>query len=313
MSLLRLDPPTAPPWVSDALGDAAREGETFEKESVVVRVRGGEDLLLVRAVLPEAAALDDRGFRAGVTRCYVAGLEAIHGRDLHTVRAWNFVPDIRRPSEDGFSRYELFNAGRQDGYRECYGEDPTPTRVTASAVGHPGRDLVVHLLAGRRAPEPVENPRQRPSYEYSARYGPEPPCFSRASWLEGPLGALSGRRIGLVAGTASIVGEDSVHPGDLEEQLAETCRNLATVAGQLAPAPLAVAKRPADVGDGEGNAALSAYRELRVYVPRGEDETRIRVAVARAFPRLSRFDLVSAKLCRPELLVEAEGILCWTA
>jgi hypothetical protein len=32
-------------------------------------------------------------------------------------------------------------------------------------------------------------------------------------------------------------------------------------------------------------------------------------AIARSFSNLARFDLAAADLCRPELLVEAEGIL----
>ncbi len=295
----------APPWVRDALGPDAREQDVLEKEGVVVKSRSAGELALVRALLPDAARLDDRSFRAGVARCYVAALESVAGRGLRPVRMWNFVPDIRRPSDDGFSRYELFNAGRQQGYRECYGDDENPTRVTASAVGHSGPDFVVHLLAGRVEAVPMENPRQRPSYRYSRRYGPQPPCFSRAARVTGRLGALAWDEVGLAAGTASIVGEDSVHLGDLPGQLRETFRNLATIAGELSGRSLS-----GDAGPDDLEAALSLYRELRVYVAREEDARVIRNAVQDAFPAETRLDLVSARLCRPELLVEAEGVLC---
>lgn len=306
IQLLRLDPPMVPPWVGDALGARARTREEFDKEGVCVTLRGSDELLLARAVVSETAGHDEHRFQSAVARCYVTLLDVVLGRGLHPVRAWNFVPDIRRASRDGFSRYEVFNVGRQQGYREV---DPTGQAgqlLTASAVGHPGRDLVVHLLAGPAAPVPVENPRQRPAYQYSTRYGPEPPCFSRASRLSGPLGSLPGPRLGLVAGTASIVGEDSTHPDDLDGQVEETLLNLATVAGELMERPLGEdPSRPARA------ATLARYRELRVYVVRDRDARTVAEAVGRACPSLDRFDLVSARLCRPDLLVEAEGILRW--
>ena len=300
---LRLDPPLAPPWVADALGADAREGVEVEKDGVVVQTRGSGELLLVRASLPRAAAAEDIAFRNGVARCYATAADILGSRDLHPVRIWNYVPAIRRPGEDGFSRYEVFNAGRRQGYRGCYGEDESLGRVTSSAVGHRGPDLVVHVLASRERAAPVENPRQRPAYLYPARYGPESPCFCRASRVEGGgLGSLRAR--GLVAGTASIVGEDSVHTDDLSAQLRETFLNLAAVGAEVAGEPL---NEKPDAG--ELLAALARYRELRVYLVREDDAETVAEAVRVAFPELQRFDLASADLCRPELLVEVEGIV----
>lgn len=304
--LVRLDPPTVPPWVSEALGAAAPEGAEVEKEGLIAESRGSADLLLVRIRLPEAVSLDDAAFRSGVTRCYVTAAEVLAGRDLRPVRIWNYVPAIRRPSQDGFSRYEVFNAGRQRGYDACYPpEDAEARHVTSSAVGHRGRDLVVHVLASVRRAAAFENPRQRPAYLYSQRYGPLPPCFARASRVEGRLGALPWQTVGLVAGTASIVGEDSRHAGDLEGQLAETLLNLATIAAEVAERPLAQAALSEDAQ----RAALARYRELRIYVVREGDAPTVEQVVRDAFPNLTRFDLAAADLCRPELLVEAEGIL----
>ena len=306
-SLVRLDPPIAPPWVSDALAAAAPEGAEVEKEGVVVETRVSGDLALLRMRLPEAAALGDAAFRSGVARCYVTAAEILASRDLRAVRIWNYVPAIRRPSEDGFSRYEVFNAGRQRGYDACLPpEDVEGRHVTSSAVGHRGRDLVVHLLASARQAVAFENPRQRPAYLYSRRYGMLPPCFARASRIEGGLGSLRWRTVGLVAGTASIVGEDSRHPGDLEAQLAETLRNLAAVGAEVAGRPLLEATPDAEA---DTQASLARYRELRVYLVREGDAAVVERVVRGSFPNLTRFDLAAADLCRPELLVEAEGIL----
>ena len=48
-----------------------------------------------------------------------------------------------------------------------------------------------------------------------------PPCFARAV-----VTSLAGRSTLLIAGTASVVGEDSRHPGDMVAQLDETLRNI---------------------------------------------------------------------------------------
>jgi chorismate lyase/3-hydroxybenzoate synthase len=301
-ALLRLDPPTPPPWVADLLGPAARVGTEVEKEGLVVQSRRSGDLIFLRACLPRAGELDDLRFRLGVERCYVAICETLASSDLYPLRIWNYVPAIRRPSEDGFTRYEVFNAGRQQGYRRCYGPgDDGVRRVAASAVGHRGRDLVLHVLASGARAVPVENPRQRPAWLYSRRYGPEPPCFARASRLDGLGGA---RGLGLVAGTASIVGEDSRHCEDLPAQIAETFLNLTAVSAAVAGEPF-----HETAGEEIGEQARARYRELRIYVARDGDARAVAAAVRVAFPKLSRFDLAAADLCRPELLVEAEGVL----
>src|SRR6185503_5831087 len=91
----------------------------------------------------------------------------------------------------------------------------------ASAVGIAGPDLVIDCLASASGGAPVENPRQIAPWQYSRRYGPKPPCFAR-----GTVTRLNDRRMLLIGGTASIVGEESRHPGDLTAQVGELLINL---------------------------------------------------------------------------------------
>jgi chorismate lyase/3-hydroxybenzoate synthase len=141
---------------------------------------------------------------------------------------------------------------------------------------------------------PVENPRQRPSYIYSRRYGPRPPCFSRATMI--PARGGEPARL-LVGGTASVVGEDSMHAGNLAAQIDETLRNLASL----------VAAAGGAAGNSRGLKALRRFTELRIYRPRAGDDKQIDQTVAAHFPQ-SRTEYVSADLCRKELLVEIEGV-----
>jgi chorismate lyase/3-hydroxybenzoate synthase len=117
-----------------------------------------------------------------------------------------------------------------------------------------------------------------------------PPCFSRAT-----IANVNGQRRLLVGGTASIVGEDSLHVDDVDRQLEETLRNLAALIDAAAE------------GSAPG-AALGRLLDLRVYVARQEDAPPIRAVLAARCPRAERIELTIARVCRPELLVEIEGV-----
>jgi hypothetical protein len=55
--------------------------------------------------------------------------------------------------------------------------------------------------------------------------------------------------------------------------------------------------------------ALSRYSEIRAYVVREGDIPDVIAGFEATFPDLNRLEVVSASLCRPDLLIEAEGIV----
>jgi chorismate lyase/3-hydroxybenzoate synthase len=242
--------------------------------------RNGYRLASVR--IADARGLGREAFQEATARAYGRIRSELIARGaVHPVRLWNHIPGIHEPMGDGLDRYMVFNAGRYEALSEWFGGDQAfDTRVaSASGVGHRGRDLVIHCLASDRPGRAVDNPRQTAPYRYSHKYGPLPPCFARATLVED-----GGQPLVLVGGTASIVGEESVHLGDLTRQTEETLVNLAA----LAP--------------------LAGYRELRVYYPDPERLDELRDLLDGAFPRAERIEWVRADLCRSELLVEIEGI-----
>jgi chorismate lyase/3-hydroxybenzoate synthase len=247
------------------------------RTDLALEVRDGEGFCFARAVVPGALALDLDGLRGAAERAYRALDALVRERELTPLRMWNYVPAIRTREPGGVSRYEAFNQGRHAVVTDW------PRLPAASAVGHHGADLEIHVLAGPEAGVAVENPRQVPAYRYSHRYGPRPPCFARA--LRVTSRGASGPA--LVSGTASIVGEDSRHEGELAPQLAETFANLESLASAL---------------------PIARWRELRVYVVRPDDAAKVARRVRRAFPGLAALEVCHADLCRPELLVEIEGL-----
>jgi chorismate lyase / 3-hydroxybenzoate synthase len=238
----------------------------------------GEGFSLASVRVPDARSLGRAELHEATSSAYRRIEAELRARGaIHPVRFWNHIPGIHEPMGDGLDRYMVFNAGRYEALSAWFGGKETfDTRVaSASGVGHRGRDLVIHCLASDRPGRAVDNPRQIAPYRYSRKYGPLPPCFARATVIE-PLV--------LVGGTASIVGEASVHLDDLAGQTEETLTNLAVFA------------------------PLDRYRDVRVYYPDPARLEELRALLKDAFPGAGEIGWVRADLCRAELLVEIEGI-----
>jgi chorismate lyase/3-hydroxybenzoate synthase len=305
---LRVDLPATPTWVTELLGDAEPQRPEMRSEGWVFRTTESLDFTLSRATLSDAVSFDGASLRRAVERFYAAIGPMLLAEGLFPLRFWNYLPEIRPRAPSDLDRYEVFNSGRFAGY-EAWSRsgDLGKWIATASAVGHRGDDLVVDVLAGRKAGTPVENPRQRPAYRYSRRYGPLPPSFSRAMSLDASF-PRQGGRWAIVAGTASIIGEDSQHRGDLGAQQREVHLNLACLSAAIfaEPSPCAAG------GEVDANAAalaLARYRELRAYVSNDVHAEAVIADIRRTFPRLERLEIASADMCRSELLIEIEGIV----
>jgi len=278
-----------PPWATRLLEGGSRSLLVRECP-LSVAVRDAERFSLASARVAGAGRLDDADFERAAADIYVALADVLRARPgRHPVRFWNHIPGIRKPSAtEGIDRYMVFNAGRFAACSDWFGSPDAFDRLlpTASGVGHDGSDLVVHVLAGDAPGTAVENPRQVPSYRYSRRFGPRPPCFARAttvSWDD------AGRTI-LVGGTASIRGEETVHAGNLMAQTRETFDNLAALVRAA------------------GARGLQSFEALRVYYVHEADRRTIERTVSEAFPDLADVEYARADLCRSELLVEIEGV-----
>jgi len=200
----------------------------------------------------------------------------------HVARIWNYLPQINVET-DGLERYRQFNSARRNALI-AYQRDLTGNVPAACALGSvTGSPLVVHFLASRKAATPVENPRQVSAYDYPAQYGPKP-AFSRASILGDIL---------FISGTASIVGHETIHVGDVVAQTRET---LANIEALLA----------------EANRFKSGF-ELRklafkVYVRNSADLPLIQSQLEPALGPKAQVLYLHADICRQDLLVEIEAV-----
>lgn len=246
------------------------------------------------------ARVDDRshpgGLQGAAEQAYselFALLQASASPQL--LRLWNYIADINVET-GGIERYRQFNVGRQNAFlaakRTAFDGAPA-----ACCLGTQQGPLTVHFLAGPQATVAVENPRQVSAYRYPTAYGPSSPTFSRAA-----LAAIGGGREAMfISGTASIVGHETQHVGDVVAQTEETLRNidalLARAAELGAARPHAIHRRDA--------------LDCTVYVRRPADLPLIR----QTFERIVGPDSASARraiylradICRTELLVEIEA------
>lgn len=216
------------------------------------------------------------------------------------LRVWNYLPRINEDApgsaeagEAGaMERYRRFNTGRQQAFIEA-GASAFDGAPAACALGTRDGPLCISFLAGRQAALAIENPRQVSAYRYPERYGPRSPSFSRAALCDAGGGELAL----FISGTSSIVGHESLHPGDVAAQTRETLANLRAV---IAAAHL------------RGTARFELERmHSTVYLRHAEDAPAVRALLASELgadaPAVREASFVEADICRHELRVEIEA------
>ena len=272
--LRALDSTTVERWIVD--GDVERERvDEFELAT-------NETLLAGYALAPgEEVEHETRAV-------YVRMLRIVAEHGFQLLRVWNVVPHLHLRS-GGLDRYMRFCRGRAEAFETSWGPRFAKRLCAFSAVGSEEGPQVLYFLAGREEGTPRENPRQIPAWTYPARYGPRSPCFARG--LRAP-DALAG--MVFVSGTASIVGHESRHMEDCAAQTRETMRNV----------------RALLYGADDGGSALEAgqFAPVKVYLRRALDRAPVAGILESALGPRTPILYLQADLCRPELLVEIEGL-----
>lgn len=218
----------------------------------------------------------------------------------HLLRVWNYFPGINR-EQAGLERYQQFCLGR---YRACAEllsdlrqSDFRRHLPAATAIGTRSGAVQIYFLAGKVHGLHLENPRQVSAYKYPPLYGPRSPSFARATLYD----AGHEQRL-FVAGTSSIVGHASRHPGDPYRQAVEILRNIETV--------IATAR---SLRDGAGRPIGLTAREtqalLKVYVRHPEDFPVVQTAFDEHLRFPARCFYLGGAICRANLLVEAEAMI----
>ena len=248
------------------------------------------------------AEVDEAHFEGGLqaaSRQAYADLFAVLAASTspHLLRLWNHFSEMNLET-DGTERYRQFNAGRQQAFADA-GRSAFEGAPAACALGTEGGPLQVYFLAGPQPPLAIENPRQVSAYHYPLRYGARSPTFSRAA-----LVAVGGeRQARFISGTASIVGHETVHRGDVRRQTEESLANIAAVLGAAVVIGAAASRAAAPW-------AIQALT-FTAYIRHAADLAAVREVFERvvgAHSAAAREAVyLRADICRADLLVEIEA------
>jgi enamine deaminase RidA (YjgF/YER057c/UK114 family) len=270
---------------------AAAQLSSGETRQGHVRYRYCDDLLFGSLTIAEPRDEDEaRALLRATETAYHKIFDVLNRTEhRHLIRIWNYLPEINREI-GGHERYRLFNAARQLAFRNS-GRATTGAVPAACALGSPaGSPISIYFLAARNPPKMIENPRQTSAYFYPPQFGKHPPIFSRACVWGEPGGAKL-----FVSGTASIVGHESIHPGDVAAQTRETMVNIGALLDE--------ANRVV------GSARFSAADlKLKVYVRRPEDLAAIKASLSLTLSPATHILYLQADVCREDLLVEIEAV-----
>ena len=207
-------------------------------------------------------------------------------------RQWNYIQGITMLN-DGSQNYQEFNDARSIFYSSCEWNNGYPA---ATGIGSDAGGVMVELFAVKEngmLNKPIDNPLQVAAHNYSQEVleGKATETLQEKSTPKFERARILGSTI-YISGTAAIKGEHSNTCNDATEQTAETME----VMNRL------VSKDNIPTANGGAE-----YDILRVYVKRESDIPAIMEYMQQHYPATLKHYTV-ADVCRPELLVEIEGV-----
>ena len=220
------------------------------------------------------------------------------------VRTWLYLGDIVGPEGDT-QRYKELNRARTDFYRDIrFGTEHTPPGwnkpffPASTGIGTEGRDIsmgCIALASDRKdlLTIPLENPQQTAAFDYAHQYGPQSPKFARAMVV-----AAGDTATTFVSGTASITASETRYLDDLQGQTRQTLENIEALIAE---------ENFCRHGMPGLGATLRHLALMRVYVKRQEDYAAVQAVCQERLGEVPTIYVVG-DVCRPELLVEIEGI-----
>lgn len=223
----------------------------------------------------------------------------------HIVRQWNYVENIAHVDdiEDSMQNYQIFNDVRAKYYDRGTFRYGYPA---ATGIGMTTGGVIIGFIAISESDQvkvsPIRNPRQIDAHSYSEGVlmgkdtgimaGKCTPKFER-----GKMVTFDGKTYLYVSGTASIVGEKTMHPDDVKKQTVTTIDNIFELFSQENQGTLGLSFDLAEI----------EFSHLRVYVKHKEDIPAVK-AICEEKLNFRSFLYLESDICREELLVEIEGI-----
>jgi chorismate lyase/3-hydroxybenzoate synthase len=252
-----------------------------------VRWHQAGDLLFMAWEQPDDPRLDS-ALAAEDGYQNLLSLAARHGCEK-LLRAWNFMPSINLGDGDA-ERYRRFCVGRARAL-EAVGLEGADL-CAGTAIGGEDPTMRIFVLAGPTPGINIENPRQLSAFRYPRIYGPRSPSFARATAIPQPDGST----LLMISGTASVVGHETTHDGNLDGQVDEIVTNM-TALLEESVRRLGRTKL----------ATFGPHSLLRVYVRHAEHWPAVHKRLSRVWPESPMVGL-RGDICRSDLLLEVEAV-----
>ena len=250
--------------------------------------------------------------RESAEKAFLGATEILSKEGLsvhHIVRQWNYVEDIARVKdvENTAQNYQVFNNARARYYENGSFKNGYPA---ATGIGMTTGGVIIGFIAISQSEQvvisPIHNPKQIDAHKYSEnKLAGRPtgimnekctPKFERAKMV------LQGDKVYMyISGTASIVGEDTQHVGDVGKQTTTTIENIFEL---FSPENQKTYGLSFDISQIE-------FSHLRIYVKHRKDIPAVQ-SICESMLRSKSSLYLESDICREELLVEIEGIFLIT-
>lgn len=220
------------------------------------------------------------------------------------VRQWNYIEKITHIN-DGYQNYQALNDARSHFYLKEKWVNGYPA---ATGIGTRFGGIMVDFDAVKTKTAKIvslDNDLQVPAHVYSqdVLLGEEDKKLKQKTTPKFERGkALASEKftMGYISGTAAIRGEESLEEMDIIRQTEVTMENIDYLTSKEN-----LKKYGADVILGKRQ-----YKTLRVYLKNSCDTIKVNKFMNDKYPEANKCYLL-ADVCRDELLIEIEGIVCY--
>jgi enamine deaminase RidA (YjgF/YER057c/UK114 family) len=269
----------------------------------------GKEIISAGLTAPDASG--ETGDLSEISFSRMKGILIREGLDFsHVVRQWNYIEQIvgTVPGTGGRKQnYQQFNDVRSLFYESSPWSAGYPS---ATGIGMNTGGIIIDFIAASGPSSwlvlPISNPLQTDAHRYSQTVlvgdplllekNKTAPKFERAKLVFSPLGGQV-----YISGTAAIRGQITVEENDAAGQAQTTLENILAL---ISPDNLKKSGFHRDI-------IKAAVSYLRVYVKQKEDIPSVKKVCRRFLPETPALYVVS-DVCRPELLVEIEGMMDFT-
>ena len=223
----------------------------------------------------------------------------------HIIRQWNYIENIAQVKgiKKEHQNYQVFNDVRSHYYDKGTFENGYPA---ATGIGMDTGGVIIGFIAlspsGQVSIKPIQNPGQIDAHRYSeivlkgaTTEGLKRKCtpkFERAK-----LVSIGLNHYIYVSGTASILGEKTVHVGDVKNQTLTTIENIFQLFSKENQESLGL----------DFDVSEIRFSHLRAYVKYNKDIPTVQEVCESKLNSNSSLFLIS-DVCREDLLVEIEGV-----